>query len=100
MPLLIISDPLSVWIYRKHIHWHSIKILLSGVLLGIFITYFLVNLITNQLISLIVGLLAVFLVLDQIVEIDIANSTINVTADSFVGGSADAGVGYTTTSSY
>ncbi len=37
---------------------------------------------------------------DQIVEIDIANSTINVTADSFVGGSADAGVGYTTTSSY
>ena len=37
---------------------------------------------------------------DQIVEIDIANSTINVTADTFVGGSADAGVGYTTTSSY
>ena len=37
---------------------------------------------------------------DQIVEIDIANSTINVTADSFVGGSSDAGVGYTTTSSY
>ena len=37
---------------------------------------------------------------DQIVEIDISNSTINVTADSFVGGSADAGVGYTTTSSY
>ena len=37
---------------------------------------------------------------DQIVELDIANSTINVTADSFVGGSSDAGVGYTTTSSY
>ena len=37
---------------------------------------------------------------DQIVEIDIANSTINVNADTFVGGSADAGVGYTTTSSY
>ena len=68
LPLLIISDPLSVWIYRKHIHWHSIKILLSGVLLGIFITYFLVNLITNQLISLIVGLLAVFLVLDQLIS--------------------------------
>ncbi len=37
---------------------------------------------------------------DQIVEIDIANSNISVTADTFVGGSADAGVGYTTTSSY
>jgi len=37
---------------------------------------------------------------DQIVEIDVANSSITVTADSFVGGSAEAGVGYTTTSSY
>jgi hypothetical protein len=37
---------------------------------------------------------------DQIVEIDVANSNITITADSFVGGSAEAGVGYTTTSSY
>ena len=37
---------------------------------------------------------------DQILNIDTANSTITVEADSFVGGSADAGVGYTTTSSY
>ena len=37
---------------------------------------------------------------DQIVEIDVSNSNITVTADTFVGGSADAGVGYTTTSSY
>ena len=37
---------------------------------------------------------------DQIVKMDIANSRITVTADSFVGGSAEAGVGYTTTSSY
>ena len=37
---------------------------------------------------------------NQIIEIDTANSSITVTADSFVGGSADAGVGYTTTSSY
>ena len=37
---------------------------------------------------------------DQILEIDTANSTITVEADTFVGGSADAGVGYTATSSY
>jgi len=37
---------------------------------------------------------------DQIVEIDVANSNVTVIADSFVGGSAEAGVGYTTTSSY
>ena len=37
---------------------------------------------------------------DQILEIDTQNSNITVTADTFVGGSADAGVGYTTTTSY
>ena len=37
---------------------------------------------------------------DQIVEIDVANSIINVEEDSFVGGSAEAGVGYTTSTSY
>ena len=37
---------------------------------------------------------------DQIIEIDTANSTITVEADTFVGGSATAGVGYTTTSNY
>jgi len=37
---------------------------------------------------------------DQILDIDTANSTITVEADTFVGGSADAGVGYTTTPNY
>ena len=37
---------------------------------------------------------------DQILEIDTANSSITVSADTFVGGSADAGVGCTTSSSY
>jgi hypothetical protein len=37
---------------------------------------------------------------DQIIEIDIPNSVITVEADTFVGGSADAGVGYTASSSY
>jgi len=37
---------------------------------------------------------------DQILDIDTANSSITVQADTFVGGSADAGVGYTTASSY
>ena len=37
---------------------------------------------------------------DQNIEIDFANYNITVTAHRFVGGSAEAGVGYTTTSSY
>jgi len=37
---------------------------------------------------------------DQILDIDTANSSITVEADTFVGGSADAGVGYNSASSY
>jgi len=37
---------------------------------------------------------------DQILELDIANSIITVEKDTFVAGSSDAGVGYTTTSAY
>ena len=37
---------------------------------------------------------------DQILDIDTANSSITVDVDTFVGGSAEAGIGYTTTSNY
>ena len=37
---------------------------------------------------------------NQVLDIDVANSTITVEEDTFIGGSATAGVGYTTTSSY
>jgi len=37
---------------------------------------------------------------NQILEIDIANSSVTVEADTLVGGSTNAGIGYTTTSSY
>ena len=36
----------------------------------------------------------------QVVDIDVANSTFTVQQDTLVGGSANAGIGYTTTSSY
>ena len=37
---------------------------------------------------------------NQVVDIDISNSTFTVQADTLVGGSANAGIGYNTTSSY
>ena len=36
----------------------------------------------------------------QIITIDIANSSVTVQEDTFDGGASDAGVGYTTASSY
>ena len=37
---------------------------------------------------------------NQVLEIDVANSSVTVEADTIAGGSANAGIGYTTTSSY
>ena len=37
---------------------------------------------------------------DQIIEIDVQNSNVTVEVDTFIGGSADAGVGYSTSTSY
>jgi len=37
---------------------------------------------------------------NQVLDIDIANSSVTVEADTLVGGSANAGIGYTTSSSY
>ena len=37
---------------------------------------------------------------NQVLDIDIANSSVTIEADTLVGGSANAGIGYTTTSSY
>ena len=37
---------------------------------------------------------------NQVIEIDISNSNITVEQDTFIGGSAEAGVGYQTTTSY
>ena len=68
LPLLIISDPLSVWIYRKNIYWESLRVLLPGVIVGITLTYFLINFISNSFVSLIVGFLAIFLVLDALLN--------------------------------
>jgi hypothetical protein len=37
---------------------------------------------------------------DQVIEIDVANSLITVELDTFLGGSSDAGIGYSTATSY
>ena len=44
--------------------------------------------------------LFISIILGKIIELDISNSTISVQKDTFVAGSSDAGVGYTTTSAY
>ena len=41
LPILVASDPLSIFIYRTYIYWKSLIILIPGAIVGIIITYFL-----------------------------------------------------------
>ena len=66
LPILVITDPISIWLYKKNIHWKSLKILLPGVTSGLIIAYFTVSIISANLIKFIVGILALFLVIDGI----------------------------------
>ena len=68
LPLLVASDPLSIYIFRKYIYWQSLKILLPGAIFGIILTYFLINIISNSLIGIIVGLLAILIVFENILN--------------------------------
>ena len=42
LPILVVTDPISIWLYKNHINWASLRILLPGVTLGLIIAYFTV----------------------------------------------------------
>ena len=38
LPILVASDPLSIFIYRNYIYWKSLIVLIPGAIVGIIIT--------------------------------------------------------------
>ena len=34
LPILVVTDPFAYWLYRKHVLWKSMNILLAGGLIG------------------------------------------------------------------
>jgi len=68
LPILVASDPLSIFIYRNYIYWKSLIVLIPGAIIGIITTYFLINIISNSVIGLIVGFLAISLVFESLIS--------------------------------
>ena len=58
LPILVITDPISIWLYKKNINWASLKVLLPGVTLGLIIAYFTVSIISDNFISINEGFLS------------------------------------------
>ncbi len=66
LPILVLIDPFSIWIYRRHIDGPSLRVLMPGMAAGLAAGYLAVRAVDGDAVRLIVGLLAIALVADGI----------------------------------
>ncbi len=62
LPMLCFSDPFAVWMYRRQIHWPSIKVLLPGGLLGIAAGAFVIGAVNDDAVRIVVATISLLLV--------------------------------------
>ena len=67
LPILVVTDPFAYWLYRKHVLWRSMNILLAGGLIGMLIAI-TIKLITPDALKIFIGLLALILVGDGLMR--------------------------------
>ena len=68
LPILVVTDPFAYWLYRKHVLWRSMNILLAGGLIGMLIGAITIKLITPEALNIFIGLLALILVVDGLMR--------------------------------
>tara|TARA_B100001248_G_scaffold210251_1_gene164443 strand:+ start:2832 stop:3593 length:762 start_codon:yes stop_codon:yes gene_type:complete len=68
LPILVVTDPFAYWLYRKHVLWRSMNILLAGGLIGMLTGAITIKLITPEALKIFIGLLALILVGDGLMR--------------------------------
>jgi uncharacterized membrane protein YfcA len=66
LPILIITDPISVYIYHRSIDWRSLKELMPGVIIGVVLGAILISGITPNILQTIIGALSLSLVFNGV----------------------------------
>ncbi|MGL4489734.1 MAG: sulfite exporter TauE/SafE family protein [Rhizobiaceae bacterium] len=66
LPILIVMDLVSLWSWRGYRDVQTLKVMLPGSMLGIFIGYLAAKIVTDDLVTLIVGLLGLWFALRYI----------------------------------
>lgn len=66
LPILCLIDPFGNYVYRKHVHWPSIKVMLPGGITGIVIGAAIFYIIDENQIRLLVAALAMYMIADRI----------------------------------
>ncbi len=64
LPILIAMDLVSVWAYRRTVHWGHLKAMLPGCVLGTAIGWATASLVSDPVIRLIIGVIAIAAALD------------------------------------
>lgn len=67
LPILILMDIVALWSWRGFRDAQTLKIMLPGALIGIFIGYLTAKMVTDDVVKLIVGLLGLWFILRHIV---------------------------------
>ena len=66
LPILILTDPVSIWLFRKSVDVPSLKVLAPGLVVGLVAGYLTVSWVEPGAVRIMVGTLAVLLVADAL----------------------------------
>ena len=67
LPILILMDVVALWSWRGFRDVQTLKIMLPGALIGIFIGYLTAKMVTDDMVKLIVGLLGLWFILRHLI---------------------------------
>lgn len=67
LPILILMDIVALWSWRGFRDVRTLKIMLPGAVIGIFIGYLTAKMVTDDMVKLIVGLLGVWFILRHLI---------------------------------
>jgi uncharacterized membrane protein YfcA len=66
LPVLISADVVAITVYRRHVEWGYLKILLPWMVIGVIAGYFLFGILTNTTVERFIGATVLFMTLIQI----------------------------------
>lgn len=64
LPILLVQDAISVWVYRRDWDWWNLKILMPGAVIGIGVAWLLAAYVSDAVVRLAVGLIGIAFVLN------------------------------------
>lgn len=69
LPVLLAMDAIAVWIYRKEVDWHILRIMLPGAAIGTLLGWLLWSVVSDDAVLLFVGVVTLLFILDALLPL-------------------------------